>query len=175
MEEWKAIPGYEKLYSVSNMGQIRGEEKTRDRGRGIRARVKGRILAQHVGPFYNTVCLVRPGSKKTMAVHSLVLLAFVGPLKDCHCARHIDGNSRNNKLSNLAYGTYSENIADKETHGTKKEGANHYKSILSRAQAKHILESKGKKTIYELAKEFCVKPSTISKIHTRKNWKCLSA
>ena len=50
-------------------------------------------------------------------VHRLVLETFVGPSNGME-VRHIDGNPLNNVVSNLAWGTRKEQIADQKAHGT---------------------------------------------------------
>jgi len=65
------------------------------------------------------VNLMVPGRHRRVAlVHRLVLAAFVGPCPDGMEVRHIDGDSSNNVLENIAYGTHSENELDKIRHGT---------------------------------------------------------
>ena len=172
-EIWKQVNGYEGLYSVSTDGRIRGEKKTRDRGRGVIAIVRERILRQFFGKDYNSVSLVNGYSKKTKNVHSIVAEAFIGPLKDGECVCHVNGNSRDNRLINLRYDTYSGNMLDKKTHGTNQDGEAHYKHILTESQARYVIDMKGKKTCSELSNELGVSISTISKINTGKNWKCL--
>jgi hypothetical protein len=174
MEEiWKSVVGYEGLYSVSTDGRVRGERKTRDRGRGVLAIVRERILRPYAGKNYNSVSLVNGESKKTKNIHSLVAEAFLGKLERGQCVCHINGDSRDNRLLNLRYDTYSGNMLDKKKHGTNKEGVGHYKHILTEEQARYILSVKGEKTCSELADKFGVSISTISKINTGKNWKCL--
>lgn len=52
-------------------------------------------------------------------MHTLVALAFLGPRPEGKPhIRHLDGNARNNHVSNLAYGTAAENVADSLQHGT---------------------------------------------------------
>jgi hypothetical protein len=55
---------------------------------------------------------------KTMQVHQLVMLAFVGPQPAGSQVRHLDGNPLNNALSNLCYGTPKENGEDAARHGS---------------------------------------------------------
>lgn len=58
-------------------------------------------------------------------VHSLVLLAFVGPRPDGMESCHNDGSKTNNALSNLRYDTNKANQADRIKHGTSRLGELH--------------------------------------------------
>lgn len=102
MEEYRPIPGYEGLYWASDVGRIKSRK---------------RILRPATGR-YLTVGLWRDGVQKTERVHQLVLRAFRGPRPDGMVVRHLDGDPHNNRLSNLVYGTQSENIHDALAHGT---------------------------------------------------------
>lgn len=64
-------------------------------------------------------------------VHRLILLAFVGPCPPGMECRHADGNPANNLLSNLSWGTPSQNTADQIKHGTKPRGEGHTNSKLT--------------------------------------------
>ena len=60
------------------------------------------------------------GERKTVRVHRLVLLAYVGePLPEQTHTRHLDGDKLNNKPSNLCWGTPKENAADMRRHETQ--------------------------------------------------------
>ncbi len=91
---WRDIPGTEK-YEVSDTGIVRNKRT-------------GRILKQHLSTGYYRVSLIF-GLKMTIkTVHSLVALAFLGerPIDDLgnpYFVNHIDGNKKNNDLSNLEY------------------------------------------------------------------------
>jgi hypothetical protein len=103
-ETWKAVPGYEGQYEVSDQGRVRSGEK---------------ILAQAtMRSGHLTVHLCR----QTHYVHRLVLFAFVG-VPQSNVARietrHLDGNPTNNSLSNLTWGTVAENRADRRRLGEK--------------------------------------------------------
>ena len=58
------------------------------------------------------------GKHITRTVHKLVMEAFVGPRPAGYQVRHLDGNPRNSSLTNLTYGTVSENREDSVRHGT---------------------------------------------------------
>ena len=70
---------------------------------------------------YKFVAIVRDdGARKTVKVHRLMLLAYVGePLPHQTHTRHLDGDPLNNRISNLAWGTPKENAADSRFHGTQ--------------------------------------------------------
>lgn len=56
--------------------------------------------------------------RRTRGVHLLVLEAFSGPCPEGWECRHLDGNGHNNQISNIAWGTKSENTIDQVRHGT---------------------------------------------------------
>jgi hypothetical protein len=119
MEIWTSIPGYEGFYEVSNFGNVRSLTRSVPYGRHQGMTYKGKDIKQFVSNTYLSVKLSRAGVTKTTYTHELVLLAFEGyrPSMDERCEiRHLDGNKFNNALSNLKYGTISENAADRKLH-----------------------------------------------------------
>lgn len=63
-----------------------------------------------------TICANK--RRRKARVHRLIAEAFLPNPKNLPCVRHLDGGRTNNKLSNLAWGTYVENEHDKHAHGT---------------------------------------------------------
>ena len=119
MELWTSIPGYEGFYEVSNFGNILSLTRFVEYGRHKGMTYKGRDLKQFVSAKYLSVKLAKAGVTKTAYVHELVLLAFEGPRPKIATRseiRHLDGDSTNNALSNLKYGTVKENAADRKLH-----------------------------------------------------------
>lgn len=96
-EVWKDIPEYEGLYQVSSLGRVRNN--------------KNYILSNSVRyGGYTYVSLSKNGQQKNIAVHILVMLAFVGKKENDNIQiNHIDENPKNNKLENLEYITQQEN------------------------------------------------------------------
>jgi hypothetical protein len=114
-ETWKPIPGYEGAYEVSDLGRVRSLARVTDRGR----RWQGRLLTPcPLQNGYLIVTLWRDGRQRSPLVHRLVLLAFVGEGPEGTEVRHADGSRTNNALSNLSWGTHSENQCDQVEHGT---------------------------------------------------------
>lgn len=69
-------------------------------------------------------------------VHRLVLSLFDRPNEIGEECRHLDGNPTNNHISNLKWGTRSENIADKARHGTGNQGERHCHAKLTNAEVR---------------------------------------
>lgn len=80
-----------------------------------------REMRQHLSKDgYLRVRLTVDGRRKWHSVHRLVCRAFHGEQPSPnHEVRHIDGSRDNNRASNLAWGTKSENACDRVTHGTQ--------------------------------------------------------
>ena len=111
-EIWKPIPGYEGFYEVSSLGRIRGVDRVIVRKSGKKYPVKGAILSpsKRKQGGYLTIGLRRGGSQKTHKIHRLVMLAFVGePPEGKYEVDHKDGDTENNRLSNLEYVSKKEN------------------------------------------------------------------
>lgn len=121
MTHWKPVPGWEALYEVSDTGEVRSLDRQMKNRWGSTTLKPGRVLRQveHRGG-YMAVRLQEALSKrdKTVKVHTLVLEAFAGPKPEGMEARHLNGNSRDNRSVNLTWGTRSENNLDRVAHGT---------------------------------------------------------
>ena len=120
-EIWLHIPGYDGYYEVSNLGRVRSVDRLIANSLGRTRWYPGRILKEFHPrqPWsYPMVIVGRRPHQKVMKVHSLVLAAFVGPRPEGMVTRHLNGDSTDNRLENLRYGTPSENMLDRNTHGT---------------------------------------------------------
>lgn len=112
MELWKPVKGYENLYEVSNLGNVRSVDRYIDTNiRHVTRRLqKGRILSQNLkSRGYLTVDLCKNGKVKTTLVHRIVADAFL-PDDGKRTINHIDGDKTNNAVSNLERSSHSENI-----------------------------------------------------------------
>lgn len=67
---------------------------------------------------YLKVRLSGPGGRRQANIHRLIAETFIPNPDGLPCVRHLDGNQVNNNVSNLAWGTYADNEADKKRHGT---------------------------------------------------------
>lgn len=119
VESWRPVVGYEGAYEVSDLGRVRSLDRVIVDHIGRSRFYPGRILKVRVGnPPYPMVSLSRSGKTSgRQRVHVLIMRAFVGPAPSGMEIRHLDGDSLNCRLSNLAYGTSSENNYDLVRHG----------------------------------------------------------
>ncbi|WP_287257689.1 HNH endonuclease [Mesorhizobium sp.] len=104
-------------------------------------------------------------------VHQAVADAFLGPCPPKHEVRHLDGNPANNCVSNLAYGTRAQNVADAIAHGTFTRGEKNGVAKLSDKQVasiKAMLEI-GARGV-DVAFAFGVSKQAISSIRAGHNW-----
>lgn len=123
-EQWRPVVGYEGDYEVSNKGRVRSLDRTVVHNSGRTQRRKGRLLATILVLGYPRVNLTTPArGARAARIHVLVLEAFVGLRPDGMHGCHNDGDPTNNALSNLRWGTRSENMLDKRKHGTHHNAA----------------------------------------------------
>ncbi|MFE0101208.1 HNH endonuclease [Streptomyces sp. NPDC059009] len=107
------------------------------------------------------------GAPKRWLVHRLVALAYLGdPPSAQHEVAHLNGNSRDNRIENLAWKTHAENEADKAMHGTKRCGERHGSAKLTDAEADEIRAEykNGVLSHVMLAEVYGVASSTITRI-----------
>ena len=172
-EIWEQVVGYEGLYDVSNLGNVRSWKK---RGASGDVMDEPRKMIPCVGANgYYLVGLrkrTHKGIKRThFGVHTLVLAAFDRPKPDKWCARHLDGNKLNNRIDNLEWSTYSTNMMDKYDHGRMPLGENHPHSKYSEGCIKviKILLKNGMKQA-RIARSLGVPRDLVYDIKRKKTW-----
>lgn len=116
MESWCPIAGFEGIYEVSDHGRVRSLPHQVPYGtKGAMISKPGSILkpwwVSNQGNRQGTL-VISLGRGNRFRVSHLVLEAFVGARPEGCLARHLDDDKSNNNVSNLAWGTYSENAHD---------------------------------------------------------------
>lgn len=151
-ERWLPVVGWEGWYEVSDLGRVRRVAPSRGR-----KPVDG-VLKLTIGyTGYPQVCLTCPGRKqRAHKVHNLVLAAFVGPRPHGMEARHLNGDPLDAGLTNLAWGTPTENQADKILHGTTNRGERNGHAKLTAADVLEMRRAHraGEKTSHQLTEEY---------------------
>ena len=106
MEEiFKDVKGYEGYYEVSNLGRVRSTS------------YKGtRILKHSLKSRYKIVVFCINQIKVHKLVHRLVAEAFIPNPNNYSIVNHIDGNRKNNEVSNLEWCTPLYNTQHAKSH-----------------------------------------------------------
>lgn len=120
-ELWLPVVGYEFEYEVSNTGKVRSLTRTHTQRNGKRRTIKGVEKKLQINiDGYHVIGLYHESRLKVKRVPVMVLEAFVGPRPSKqHVAMHLDNNKLNNCITNLKWGTHSENVrhsVESKTH-----------------------------------------------------------
>ena len=142
MEEiWKDIKGYEGIYQVSNMGQIRSCDRYIHVLNRKSYFVKGKILKTFHGGNneYRMIKLCKDNKTTAYLVHSLVIRTFNNNYDTSLEVNHKDGDVTNNCLDNLELISHLDNIHHSIKMGlTKQIGENSVLSALTNIDADEI-------------------------------------
>jgi predicted XRE-type DNA-binding protein len=176
VEIWRPVAGFP-AYRVSNFGRIQscwrkgafGRSELSDDWSDLNPDIT------HGGKGYYRVQLRKDGKTTKRHVHVLILEAFVGPCPSGMECRHIDGDSLNNRLDNLCWGSRSENEQDKVRHGRFhggfERGEGHKMAKLTEEQVAEIrrLYAAGEMQA-QIAARFGISRPSISSIINGKHW-----
>lgn len=113
MEEWKDIEGYEGLYQISSLGNVKSLKrlvkisKTKEKYKEVPEHIL-KPTKNRYGYLY--VSLARNGVSKNVRIHRVVAETFLekSPLKTQ--VNHINGKKTDNRLENLEWVTCKENL-----------------------------------------------------------------
>lgn len=145
-EQWRDIPNYEGYYQVSDHGRVRSLDRTVINRNGVFQQIRGKVLAPGLHTAgYPQVVLHKNGKGKIRTIHTLVMEVFVGPRPKGMEVRHLDDDPTNNHISNLTYGTPTQNRLDSVRNGT------HFEARQTHCQRGHaftesniIIQSNGR-------------------------------
>lgn len=145
IERWRDIEGFPG-YQVSDYGRVRSRwERGYRRGMGAPRQSRAtlgsvwRVLPGKTRRKGYRQCELKQGPGcAVMSVHRMVAIAFIPNPRGLPLVLHGDGDSLNNRATNLRWGTEAENAADRERHGRTQRGATAGRAKLSEAAVAHI-------------------------------------
>lgn len=172
--EFKWIPAFENRYDINKNGVVRSyiqQHVFRSEGSTLTSTPQTTLTPKKGSRGYYQVGLKKSdGTKVTKTIHVLILETFVGPRPKRQVGRHLDGDRANNTLDNLSWGTYKQNAADAQQHGTRTKGEKIGVSKLTEQQVLHILTNPTLPSL-KLAIQLGVSRTTINHIRKGSTWK----
>lgn len=128
MEIWKNIEGFENLYQVSNLGNVKCLKHTCPGKYGNLRTVKEHLMNPCINKKngYVYVTLSNKDRGRTFAIHRLVAKAFVDNPEGLTIINHKDENKLNNSADNLEWCTSYYNNTYNDVHLKRKHYAHTY-------------------------------------------------
>lgn len=160
MEQWKIVKGFEN-YLVSSLGNV----KT------INGKLKKVVYDSKND--YGYVELWKNNKGKKFRIHRLVAETFIPNTLGKEQVNHIDGNKKNNCISNLEWVTPKENIrhAIENDLSSIKYGSKNLSSKLKEEDVRYIRENaRVTKSVKELSEMYNVSTTNIYNIINYKKW-----
>lgn len=105
IELWADVVGYEGIYQVSNLGNLRS---LNFHNQGVPRNIKTNLVAG-----YPHAILHCNGEKKNVHIHRLVAETFIPNPDNKQYVNHINGDRQDNRVENLEWCTCSENTTHK--------------------------------------------------------------
>lgn len=166
MEEiWKDIAGFEGLYQVSNLGNVK---------RFFTKTVyKEKLIGKSIDKDgYLKRVLSKGGKGYNFTEHRLVALAFIENPLNKKTINHKNGIKTDNRVENLEWCTNQENIRHAVETGLKDhKGIKHHKCKLTEEQVLEIRKIGFSQTRTALSKKYGVCRNNILGIIRGNNWK----
>ncbi len=117
-EEWRDVVGYEGLYMVSNIGNVKSLQRTAKSKNGSIRTVSEKLRKINKNKSgYIMVILNKEGKRKGIKIHRLVAQAFLPNPENLPQVNHKDENKSNNCVENLEWCTQEYN----NKYGTRTE------------------------------------------------------
>lgn len=166
---WVDVVGYEGLYQVSKLGNVRsvGTKKGRD--------TNGTMSAFTTKTGYFRVSFYKDKTEIKYPLHRLVALAFIPNPENKGTVNHINGIKTDNRSKNLEWNTITENVQHSIKTGLRKMKGDD--SVLSKITSTQVIAIRadrdaGMKPI-EIVRKHGTPYHATHKVIQNKNWKHL--
>lgn len=109
VEEWRDIEGFEGLYQVSNLGEVKSLRKERALGHSVKVTEEHILRPSTHRDGYLRVVLMKDHVRYTRLIHRLVAQTFISNPENKPTVNHLDEIKTHNSVDNLEWATISEN------------------------------------------------------------------
>lgn len=130
IEVYKDIEGFEGRYMVSNLGNVKSLNYQNTKKEKILTPIR-----HHLGYY-----IVHLGSSKIRMIHTLVAKAFIPNPEHHRYVNHIDGNKRNNIVTNLEWVTAKQNVSHAIRTGLRDPHRNNAKVGILNHNSRSVLQ-----------------------------------
>ena len=150
IELWKDIIGYEGIYQVSNIGNVKRISGIR----GVNKKYQDNYILnpRDNGKGYLRVRLSKNGIPKMYMIHQLVAKAFIENPENKKEVNHKDCNKKNNNIYNLEWSTRAENVRHAWENGLNENARK--KASITGAKTIHLIGQKTWKKVINLENGF---------------------
>jgi WD40 repeat protein len=166
-EMWLPVPDTNNSYQVSNYGRVKSF---------VINKVEGKLLNPSFRNGSKRVEIVSENYKREEFVHKLVAKTWISkPSDDHNYVIHLDGNRKNNHVSNLEWHT-EESIKAKRREIRQRNFNPKRKKLITNSKLKEsdirLLKSMLQKGVFqsEIAKMFCISEMQVTRIKRGENW-----
>ena len=156
MEEWRQVPGFERIYIISSEGRIQSSYRP------------GRNRKQDTNNCgYKTVDLYKDKKCISKTVHRLVARAFLGERPDLE-VNHKNGDKTDNRLENLEYVTGAQNREHARANRLYARGEKAGRVKLTADMVREIQASTDH--YLAVAERYGIRKSQVHRIRAKETW-----
>ena len=167
-EDWRVVPDSNNRYFVSNYGRIKSFSYNKKDGQILKCfEIKG----------FKTVPLTINKVKRALYVHKLVAEVWIPKPSDKHIyVTHLDGNLKNNKVSNLEWHTKDSLMEHHREYSKQKTSSIKRTKVITNHKLKEpdimLLKSMLQRGVVQakIAKMFCISEMQVTRIKRGENW-----
>lgn len=162
-ERWKAVPGFETLFQVSDQGRVRS----------IPDEVLRPLYSSPKG--YLSYTFHGPNGAKTYRINRLVLIAFDREPLPGEQSDHINFDVRDNRLENLRWVSDTANREHSNRAGRRPKGEGHYKAKLNAGIVMEIRRRyDSRERIGDIARSLGLSDDHVAHVAKRRSWKSVA-